>query len=341
MANAACLLAALKAHAPLAGESKAPALLRRGLAALPAAGGAGASGGRAQTHGADERARTAPHHPWHALTSAHVPLTAAVHLARPTLRVRAAASPEAWRGFAAAAAAPPPKDDVGRTNELLRGAELADLHEAIESDVRDVITRNEFEKMVQPYVGNSGEADATALVNALSRAGVVIVFEDEVFLKPKEVRQAVASALPPPYVDADRDGQSDYAEILKAKESAESNARSLSGTVLWAGFFFFLLQLGVLFRATFWELSWDVCEPISYFLGGTHAAAAYLYYLLTRQDFSFGGSANFLEAWMRRRAFRAKNIDERQIEAFDIAMQRENARLTARAAAKAVRVLRH
>ena len=37
--------------------------------------------------------------------------------------------------------------------------------------------------------------------------------------------------------------------------------------VLWGGLAGVMAVWGVCFRLTFWELSWDVMEPITYFIG--------------------------------------------------------------------------
>ena len=37
--------------------------------------------------------------------------------------------------------------------------------------------------------------------------------------------------------------------------------------LLWAGLASVMAVWGVCFRLTFWELSWDVMEPVTYFIG--------------------------------------------------------------------------
>ena len=51
--------------------------------------------------------------------------------------------------------------------------------------------------------------------------------------------------------------------------------------LLWAGLASVMAVWGVCFRLTFWELSWDVMEPVTYFIGsGTGNACAYRLSLL-------------------------------------------------------------
>ena len=56
--------------------------------------------------------------------------------------------------------------------------------------------------------------------------------------------------------------------------------------VLWAGLVLLLVQWSLFLRLTFWELSWDVMEPISYFFSSLWGIVAYCYFLVRQL---FGG----------------------------------------------------
>jgi len=42
-------------------------------------------------------------------------------------------------------------------------------------------------------------------------------------------------------------------------------------------------QFGFMARLTWWEYSWDVMEPVTYFVGYATAIAMFSYYVITRQ----------------------------------------------------------
>jgi hypothetical protein len=50
--------------------------------------------------------------------------------------------------------------------------------------------------------------------------------------------------------------------------------------VLWAGLILLVAQWSLFLRLTFWELSWDVMEPISYFFSSLWGILAYCYFLV-------------------------------------------------------------
>jgi hypothetical protein len=55
---------------------------------------------------------------------------------------------------------------------------------------------------------------------------------------------------------------------------------------MWGGLAFMSAQFGVLARLTWWEYSWDIMEPVTYFVTTGTALIAYGYFLVTQQDFT-------------------------------------------------------
>jgi hypothetical protein len=47
------------------------------------------------------------------------------------------------------------------------------------------------------------------------------------------------------------------------------------------------VQFGVLARLTWWEYSWDIMEPVTYFVTYGTGIAAYAYFVLTKQEYLF------------------------------------------------------
>jgi len=64
-------------------------------------------------------------------------------------------------------------------------------------------------------------------------------------------------------------------------EQAERRTTNLT----WLGLGLMSVQFGILARLTWWEYSWDIMEPVTYFVTYGTAMACYAYFVLTRTDY--------------------------------------------------------
>ncbi|RWW53498.1 hypothetical protein BHE74_00040006 [Ensete ventricosum] len=73
------------------------------------------------------------------------------------------------------------------------------------------------------------------------------------------------------------------------EEKAEIDRRAASQVrkELRCGMIFIVAQTTALLRATFWELSWDVMEPICFYLTSIYFMAGYAFFIKTSKEPSF------------------------------------------------------
>lgn len=57
--------------------------------------------------------------------------------------------------------------------------------------------------------------------------------------------------------------------------------------MLWGGLAYMATQFGILARLTWWEYSWDIMEPVTYFITYGSAMAMYAYFVMTRQEYVY------------------------------------------------------
>lgn len=69
----------------------------------------------------------------------------------------------------------------------------------------------------------------------------------------------------------------------QVKEELNKKAQRRTTWVLWGGMAYMATQFGILARLTWWEYSWDIMEPVTYFITYGTAMAMYAYFVLTRQ----------------------------------------------------------
>eukprot|EP00238_Polyblepharides_amylifera_P014902 CAMPEP_0196579160 /NCGR_PEP_ID=MMETSP1081-20130531/17929_1 /TAXON_ID=36882 /ORGANISM="Pyramimonas amylifera, Strain CCMP720" /LENGTH=235 /DNA_ID=CAMNT_0041898633 /DNA_START=382 /DNA_END=1089 /DNA_ORIENTATION=- len=181
------------------------------------------------------------------------------------------------------------EEKISATNKLLRGTTAVAFREQIatESENNSIV---DYTYLIQLAM-ESGQTNAEAekLLEAMQTAGVVLRFHNAVYLRPTEIVDAVLDSLPLPTADnsaviakyeeklqslREEVGPLEK-EMLKLHKKADSKARLF----LWGGLFLISVQLFAFIRLTFWELSWDVMEPIAYFMQLFTAIIAYLWYM--------------------------------------------------------------
>lgn len=71
--------------------------------------------------------------------------------------------------------------------------------------------------------------------------------------------------------------------LFQQRNEIELTAERKSNFLAWAGLGLMSIQFGILARLTWWEYSWDIMEPVTYFVTYGTAMAAYAYFVLTKE----------------------------------------------------------
>uniref|UniRef100_A0A2K6LUS7 Calcium uniporter protein n=3 Tax=Colobinae TaxID=9569 RepID=A0A2K6LUS7_RHIBE len=80
---------------------------------------------------------------------------------------------------------------------------------------------------------------------------------------------------------------SQSAEIIGVRIEISRKAEKRTTLVLWGGLAYMATQFGILARLTWWEYSWDIMEPVTYFITYGSAMAMYAYFVMTRQEYVY------------------------------------------------------
>ncbi|XP_030059343.1 calcium uniporter protein, mitochondrial [Microcaecilia unicolor] len=75
--------------------------------------------------------------------------------------------------------------------------------------------------------------------------------------------------------------------LEKVRLEVNRKAEKRTTWVLWGGLAYMATQFGILARLTWWEYSWDIMEPVTYFITYGSAIAMYAYFVLTRQEYIY------------------------------------------------------
>lgn len=73
--------------------------------------------------------------------------------------------------------------------------------------------------------------------------------------------------------------------LEQKRQELETVAERRTTILTWVGLGLMSVQFGILARLTWWEYSWDIMEPVTYFVTYGTAMAAYAYYVITKQEY--------------------------------------------------------
>ncbi|GLC71920.1 hypothetical protein PLESTF_001181200 [Pleodorina starrii] len=163
----------------------------------------------------------------------------------------------------------------------------------------------------------------------MQRAGVMLMHNNHVYLKPADL---VAHRLPD-FLKVE-ELQAKLAEIdrqLQPFEEVHREAERLSWRLLYFGCFMLALQLAAFLRLTYFELSWDVMEPVGYMISLFYSVLGFVFFIYTR---GHPFDLHPVKEWYAKRikvqraaTFGVEDLDEERYEALVKARDRYSKRL--------------
>lgn len=81
--------------------------------------------------------------------------------------------------------------------------------------------------------------------------------------------------------------KNDLSPLERQKALIDARAATRTNILVWAGLGYMAWQFGFLARLTWWEYSWDIMEPVTYFVTYGTSLLCYAYFVLTREDSNY------------------------------------------------------
>lgn len=111
-------------------------------------------------------------------------------------------------------------------------------------------------------------------------------------------------------------------QMEKEKALIDAKAEKLVNAELWCGLGLLAVQTIGFMRLTFWELSWDVMEPVCFFVTSFYFMAGYAFFLRTSRDPSFEGyfGSRFIarqKKLMKKQNFNLKKFNKLKLQVGD------------------------
>ena len=124
-----------------------------------------------------------------------------------------------------------------------------------------------------------------------------------------QVAKAIQGLLPVRGAKVHDSVRKELGEMEKQKSAIDSRADTLVRRELWGGLGFLVVQTVAFMRLTFWELTWDVMEPICFYLTSMYFMAGYTFFLRTSKEPSFEGFYQARFSNKQKRLMKLRNFD--------------------------------
>ncbi|XP_027332643.1 calcium uniporter protein 5, mitochondrial-like [Abrus precatorius] len=168
--------------------------------------------------------------------------------------------------------------------KLMRLVNVESLKVKLGMDGKEVIPFCELLEACESMGVARNSEEAIAFAKVLDEAGVILLFRDKVYLHPDKVVDLVRRAVPLALTAENDPMRGELKMLQEKKEEIDVLAHKQVRRILWSGLGFGLVTVGLFFRLTFWEFSWDVMEPIAFFTTTTGLVIGYAYFLFTSRD---------------------------------------------------------
>ncbi|KAK8286597.1 hypothetical protein V6Z11_D08G301500 [Gossypium hirsutum] len=199
--------------------------------------------------------------------------------------------------------------------KLMRLVNVESLKTKLEMEGKEVIGYSELLEACKSMDVARSLNEAIAFARVLDEAGVVLVFRDKVYLHPEKVVDLVRKAVPLALAPEDDPIKDELKRLLEQKEEIDVQAHKEVRRILWTGLGLAVGQVGLFFRLTFWEFSWDVMEPITYFSTSIIIVICYAYFLFTSRDPTYQDLMKRLFLSMQRKLLLNHNFDLGKLKA--------------------------
>ncbi|XP_060194338.1 calcium uniporter protein 4, mitochondrial [Lycium barbarum] len=197
---------------------------------------------------------------------------------------------------------------VNDAKKILKISQLEKVKSRLREIPMNSITYDKFVEICGEFCFSREQS--LEFAKMLDESGSVIVLGDVVFLRPHQVAKSMDKLISESIATPNDPRRRELEHMEKQKSLIDQKAQSLVKGELYCGLGFLVLQTLGFMRLTFWELTWDVMEPICFFVTSLHFALAYGFFLRTSIEPTF-------EGFFQRR-FKVKQKKLMKVHNFDL-----------------------
>ncbi|KAG9133822.1 hypothetical protein Leryth_022854 [Lithospermum erythrorhizon] len=196
--------------------------------------------------------------------------------------------------------------------KLLRLSQLETIKSKLRQIEKNCIPFDEFVKLCSTST-SFGHDQGIEMAKILDQSGTVIVLGNVVFIRPEQVMQVINgvinNSITKSNYQIDPRTKVELEEMENEKAVIDKEAEALARKELMCGLSYLVIQTAAFMRLTFWDLSWDVMEPICFYVTSMHFMAGYAFFLRTSKEPSFRGFFNSRFSSKQKRLMKLRNFD--------------------------------
>ncbi|KAJ6811452.1 calcium uniporter protein 2, mitochondrial-like [Iris pallida] len=194
---------------------------------------------------------------------------------------------------------------AAEVRKVLRAAQVEAARARLRATGRHCVPYEDFLGICREV---SSSEQGSEIARSLDESGTVVVLGNLVFLRPDQIAKVIQSVIPLSLPQQD-DGREELREMEEKKAAIDKQAEAGVRRELWGGLGFLVVQTVGFMRLTFWELSWDVMEPICFYVTSIYFMAGYSFFLRTSREPSFEGFFQSRFAAKQKRLMKAYDFD--------------------------------
>ncbi|CAF2082227.1 unnamed protein product [Brassica rapa subsp. narinosa] len=199
---------------------------------------------------------------------------------------------------------------MAEAKKLMRLVNVEDMRKKLVGmSERDVVPYSALVEASQGMGLARSPDEAHVFARVLDDAGVVLIFRDKVYLHPDKVVDLIRRAMPLDETPEEDQIKDEFNKLRNMKEEIDVLAHRQVRRILWGGLATAIVQIGLFVRLTFWEFSWDVMEPITFFATATSIIVGYAYFLITSRDPTYQDFMKRLFLSRQRKLLKSQHFD--------------------------------
>ncbi|KAL4572306.1 hypothetical protein LXL04_019078 [Taraxacum kok-saghyz] len=198
---------------------------------------------------------------------------------------------------------------IEEANKLMGSVDVEALKTKLGTGGKEVVPYSELLQACESLGLAKSAEEAKQLAKVFDDTGVIFIFRDQAYLHPHKVIDMVRKAVPLALLP-ENDPSKEELKTLQAKQvEIDVLANKQVRRILWGGLGLSVAHTSLFFRLTFWEFSWDVMEPITFFCGSSGLIVGYAYFLVTSRDPTYQDFMKRLFVSRQRKLIKKHNFD--------------------------------